>query len=100
MTKRKMSPTTAAAILVKWRLDEAPCKVLLTRLKEYDLCGVGTDRPFHDDASHGADAFPTFGFSNEDARMAQTTQVDRHARLFSKTTVAGASMTHLLFEHC
>jgi hypothetical protein len=55
-----------------------------------------------DGASHGADAFLTFGCSSitEGERMAQTTHVDRHRRLLSKTTVAGASMTHLPIEGC
>ena len=79
----------------------------LKRLKEYrkewdDLRGVWKDRPFHADASHGADAFPRFACSNitEGERMAQTTHVDRHRRLFSKTTFAGASMAHLPIEGC
>ena len=106
MTKT-MSPMTAAPIFVKCQLDEAACRVGLKRLKECrkewnDLRGACKDRPFHADASHGADAFLTFACSNitDGERMAQTTHVDRHRRLFSKTTVAGASMTHLLNEGC
>ena len=106
MTK-KMSPMTPAAIFVKSRFDEAARKVGLKRLKECrkecdDLRGVWKDRPFHADASHGADAFLTFACSNITGgeRMAQTTHVDRHRRLFSKTTFAGASMTHLPIEGC
>ena len=98
---------TAAAIFVKCQFDEAACKVGLKRLKEYrkewdDLCGAWKDRSFHADATHGADAFLTFAGSNiaEGERMAQTRQVDRHRRLFSKTTFAGASMTHLPIEGC
>ena len=100
-----MSSLTAAAIFVKCQFDEAACKVGLRCLKEYhkewdDLRGVWKDRPFHGDATHGADAFLTFACSNiaEGERMAQTRQVDRHRRLFSKTTFGGASMTHLLIE--
>ena len=106
MTKT-MSPMTATPVFVKCQLDEAACKLGLKRLKEYrkewdDLRGVWKDRPFHADASHGADAFLTFACSNiaEGERMAQTTHVDRHRRLFSKTTFAGASMTHLPIEGC
>ena len=104
MTKT-MSPMTAAPIFVKCPLDEAACKVYSKRLKEYrkewdDLRGVWKDRPFHTDASQGAEAFLTLACSNITGgeRMAQTTHVDRHRRRFSKTTFAGAPMTHLPIE--
>jgi hypothetical protein len=104
---RTMSPTTAAPLFVKCQLDEAVCKVGPKHLKEYrkerdDRRGVWKDRPFHADTSHGGDAFMSFACSNiaEGERMAQTTHVDRHRRLFSKTTFAGVSMAHLPNEGC
>ncbi len=59
---------TARAIFPRCQFDEAGCSVGLKRLrayrKEWDAeRGVWKDRPRHDDASHGADAFMTFACS-------------------------------------
>jgi hypothetical protein len=50
------------------QFDEAACKTGLVRLRTYrkewdDQRGIWRDRPLHDDASHGADAFMTFACS-------------------------------------
>ena len=50
-------------------IDEQGCSLGLRRLRAYrkewdESWGVWKDRPRHDDASHGADAFLTFAGSN------------------------------------
>ena len=60
---------TARAIFPRCQFDETGCSVGLKRLRSYrkewdDLRGVWKDRPRHDDASHGADAFITFACSD------------------------------------
>ena len=60
---------TARAIFPRCQFDEAGCSVGLKRLKAYrkewdERSGVWKDRPRHDEASHGADAFLTFACSN------------------------------------
>lgn len=67
--KNKVEPiNTARAAFAKCQFDEAACKTGLMRLRTYrkewdDQRGVWRDRPLHDDASHGADAFLTFACS-------------------------------------
>jgi hypothetical protein len=58
----------ARAAFARCRFDEGACELGLRRLrahrKEWDESrGVWKDRPRHDDASHGADAFLTFACS-------------------------------------
>ena len=58
----------ARAAFAKCQFDEAACAQGLKRLRAYrkewdDQRGVWRDRPMHDDASHGADAFLTFACS-------------------------------------
>ena len=60
---------TARAMFPLCQFDEAGCGVGLKRLRAYrkewdDIRGVWRDRPRHDEASHGADAFLTFACSN------------------------------------
>lgn len=65
----KMDAISAArSIFVRCQFDEAATSVGLKHLKEYrkewdEQRGVWKDRPRHDDASHGADAFMTFACS-------------------------------------
>ena len=59
----------ARAAFARCRFDEGACELGLRRLrahrKEWDESrGVWKDRPRHDDASHGADAFLTFACSS------------------------------------
>jgi hypothetical protein len=56
------------AIFPRCQFDETGCSVGLKRLRSYrkewdEQRGVWKDRPRHDDASHGADAFMTFACS-------------------------------------
>jgi hypothetical protein len=60
---------TARAMFPRCQFDEAGCSVGLKRLRAYrkewdERSGVWKDRPRHDEASHGADAFLTFACSN------------------------------------
>jgi hypothetical protein len=55
----------ARSIFAQCQFDEAACELGLKRLRHYrkewdEERGVWKDRPRHDDASHGADAFLTF----------------------------------------
>lgn len=66
-----LSIDAARTRLVESVFDEAGCSVGLKRLKAYrkdwdDLRGVWKDKPRHDDASHGADAYQTFACSDYD----------------------------------
>lgn len=59
---------SARGSFAKCQFDETGCKTGLMRLRTYrkewdDQRGVWRDRPLHDDASHGADAFLTFACS-------------------------------------
>jgi hypothetical protein len=59
---------TARAVFPRCQFDETGCSVGLKRLRAYrkewdEQRGVWKDRPRHDDASHGADAFMTFACS-------------------------------------
>jgi hypothetical protein len=59
----------ARAVFPRCQFDEVGCSVGLKRLrayrKEWDAeRGVWKDRPRHDEASHGAEAFMTFALSN------------------------------------
>ena len=61
--------STARAIFPRCQFDEVGCSLGLKRLRAYrkdwdDLRGVWKDRPRHDEASHGADAFITFACSD------------------------------------
>ena len=61
--------STARAVFPRSQFDEVGCSLGLRRLRAYrkdwdDLRGVWKDRPRHDEASHGADAFLTFACSN------------------------------------
>ena len=58
----------ARAALARCQFDEGACELGLRRLRAYrkewdESRGVWKDRPRHDDASHGADAFLTFACS-------------------------------------
>jgi hypothetical protein len=58
----------ARAAFATCQFDEAGCAAGLKRLRTYrkewdEQRGVWKDRPYHDDASHGADAFMTFACS-------------------------------------
>jgi len=72
--------STARAIFPRCQFDEAGCSLGLKRLRAFrkdwdDLRGVWKDRPRHDEASHGADAFITFACSSipeEDKRVGKT----------------------------
>lgn len=60
--------STARAVFPRCQFDEIGCSVGLKRLRAYrkewdEQRGVWKDRPRHDDASHGADAFLTFACS-------------------------------------
>ena len=63
---RTLRPIEAArSIFAQCQFDEAACELGLKRLRHYrkewdEERGVWKDRPRHDDASHGADAFLTF----------------------------------------
>jgi hypothetical protein len=51
----------ARAAFARCQFDEGACELGLWRLRAYRKeWGVWKDRPRHDDASHGADAFLTF----------------------------------------
>jgi hypothetical protein len=59
----------ARAAIARCQFDEQGCDLALRRLRAYrkerdESRGVWKDRPRHDDASHGADAFLTFARSN------------------------------------
>jgi hypothetical protein len=59
----------AGAPFAHCQFDEQGCDLGLRRLRAYrkewdEGRGVWKDRPRHDDASHGADAFLTFACSN------------------------------------
>ncbi len=68
--KNKLEVTAAArAAFARGQLDEQGCDLGLRRLRAYrkewdEGRGVWKDRPRHDDASHGADAFLTFACSH------------------------------------
>jgi hypothetical protein len=68
----------ARTALARCQLDEAGCTWawrLRADRKEWDESrGVWKDRPRHDDASHGADAFLTFACSNYTPRSALPTK--------------------------
>ena len=58
----------ARAALARCQFDEEDCGLGLRRLRAYrkewdETRGVWKDRPRHDEASHGADAFLTFACS-------------------------------------
>lgn len=60
--------SAARAVLSRCQFDQAGCALGLKRLRAYrkewdEERGVWKDRPRHDDASHGADAFLTFACS-------------------------------------
>ena len=60
---------SARALFPRCQFDEAGCSLGLKRLRSYrkewdESRGVWKDRPRHDEASHGADAFLTFACSN------------------------------------
>jgi hypothetical protein len=62
-------PGAARAAFARCQFDEQACSLGLGRLRAYrkewdESRGVWKDRPRHDDASHGADAFLTFACSN------------------------------------
>jgi hypothetical protein len=67
--KNKLEAISAArCAFAKCQFDEQSCAAGLKRLRSYrkewdDERGVWKDRPRHDDASHGADAFLTFACS-------------------------------------
>jgi hypothetical protein len=59
----------ARAAIARCQFDEASCSLGLRRLRAYrkegdESRGVWKDRPRHDEASHGVDAFLTFACSN------------------------------------
>lgn len=89
--------TVARAIMARCQWDETACALGLTRLRAYrkewdDLRGVWKDRPRHDEASHGADAFMTFASSgvSEGEQLAKTPNLDRHRRaLYGRARVSG-----------
>ena len=59
---------SARTAFARCQFDEAACDLGLRRLRAYrkewdDSRGVRKDRPRHDEASHGADAFLTFACS-------------------------------------
>lgn len=69
---KSISIAAARTRLSQSVFDEAGCSTGIKRLKAYrkewdDLRGVWKDKPRHDDASHGADAYQTFACSNYDA---------------------------------
>lgn len=60
---------TARSAFATCQFDETGCKTGLMRLRTYrkewdDQRGVWRDRPLHDEASHGADAYITFACSD------------------------------------
>jgi hypothetical protein len=68
--RNKLEAIAAArAAFARCQFDEGACSLGLRRLRAYrkewdESRGVWKDRPRHDDASHGADAFLTFACSN------------------------------------
>ncbi len=68
--RNKLEAIAAArAAFARCQFDEGACELGLRRLRAYrkewdESRGVWKDRPRHDDASHGADAFLTFACSN------------------------------------
>jgi hypothetical protein len=68
--RNKLEAIAAArAAFACCQFDEQGCSLGLRRLRAYrkewdESRGVWKDRPRHDDASHGADAFLTFACSN------------------------------------
>ena len=68
--RNKLEAIAAArAAFARCQFDEQACGLGLRRLRAYrkewdESRGVWKDRPRHDDASHGADAFLTFACSN------------------------------------
>ena len=69
--RRKGEAIAAArAASTRCQFDEEACGLGLRRLRAYrkewdESRGVWKDRPRHDEASHGADAFLTFACSND-----------------------------------
>ena len=67
--RNKLEAIAAArAAFARCQFDEESCSLGLRRLRAYrkewdEGRGVWKDRPRHDDASHGADAFLTFACS-------------------------------------
>ena len=68
--RNKLEAIAAArAAFARCQFDEQACGLGLRRLRAYrkewdESRGVWKDRPRHDEASHGADAFLTFACSN------------------------------------
>lgn len=97
----KMEAITAArAVFARCQFDAAGCSVGLKRLRAYrkewdDLRGVWKDKPLHDEASHGADAFMTFATSSvgEGEKLAKTPNIDGHRKRLYGRDRAGSPMT-------
>ena len=74
----------ARCAFAKCQFDEQSCAAAPKRLRAYrkewdDERGVWRDRPRHDDASHGADAFLTFacsGYTPPAARSRSHRKID------------------------
>lgn len=90
---------SARAAFARCQFDQGGCSEGLKRLRAYrkewdDLRGLWKDKPLHDEASHGADAFMTFACSSvgEGEKLAKTPNVDRHRkRLYGRER--GSAMT-------
>lgn len=86
--------SAARSIFVRCQFDKVGTSVGLKHLREYrkdwdDLRGVWKDRPLHNAASHGADAFMTFACSpiKEVEELTKTPTQDRHRRrLYGKSS--------------
>ena len=84
---------SARALCPRCQFDEAGCSLGLKRLRTYrkewdESRGVWKDRPRHDEASHGADAFLTFACSNVPDEDDMLRQVNWE-RLRKERTVRG-----------
>jgi hypothetical protein len=81
--------STARAIFPRCQFEEVGCSVGLKRLRAYRKewdgeRGVWKDRPRHDDASHGADAFMTFACSRvSDEEEPRSRESDRYRRPYT-----------------
>ena len=95
--RNKLEAIAAArTAFARCQFDEAGCSLGLRRLRAYrkewdESRGVWKDRPRHDEASHGADAFLTFACSRLHAALSPPDQEAGHRDGWSDRTRGGES---------